>query len=133
VAAHASAVGNGRRYRQEQAAANGQVDQAARLDAAIKAAEDRLNAVSALRAMLAPGKFPQYLTELRTKTLLGVASELFGQLSDGEFGFAADFQIITRRSGATRSPRTLSGGEADSPAPPDEARKVIVGRPPSPG
>ena len=111
VAAHASAVGNGRRYRQEQAAANGQVDQAARLDAAIKAAEDRLNAVSALRAMLAPGKFPQYLTELRTKTLLGVASELFGQLSDGEFGFAPDFQIISRRSGATRSPRTLSGGE----------------------
>jgi DNA repair protein SbcC/Rad50 len=111
VAAHASAVGNGRRYRQEQAAASGQVDQAARLDTAIKAAEDRLAAVSALRAMLAPGKFPQYLTELRTKTLLGVASELFGQLSDGEFGFAADFQIITRRSGTTRSPRTLSGGE----------------------
>jgi exonuclease SbcC len=61
--------------------------------------------------MLASGKFPQYLTELRTKTLLGVASELLGQLSEDEFGFAQDFQIISRRSGATRSPRTLSGGE----------------------
>ena len=111
VAAHASAVGDGRRYREEQAAATGQVNQAARLDTAITTAEARLSAVSALRAMLAPGKFPQYLTELRTRTLLGVASELLGQLSDGEFGFAADFQIITRRSGATRSPRTLSGGE----------------------
>ena len=36
---------------------------------------------------------------------------MLGRLSNGEFGFAADFQIITRRSGATRSPRTLSGGE----------------------
>ena len=92
-------------------AASAQVEQAAQLDAAIRAVEDRLSAVTTLRAMLAPGKFPQYLTELRTRTLLGVASELLGQLSDGEFGFAAEFQIITRRSGETRSPRTLSGGE----------------------
>ena len=111
VAAHASARDAGRRYREEQATAQGQVDRAAQLGAAITAGEARLSAVSALRAMLAPGKFPQYLTELRTKTLLGVASELLGQLSDGEFGFAGDFQIISRRSGATRSPRTLSGGE----------------------
>jgi exonuclease SbcC len=111
VAAHASAVSDGLRHRAEQAAAGGQVDQTARLDAATAAGQARLSAVSDLRTMLAPGKFPQYLTELRTRTLLGVASDLLGQLSDGEFGFAADFQIITRRSGATRSPRTLSGGE----------------------
>ncbi len=111
VAAHASACDTSRRRRAEQAAAQGQVDRAARLDAAITAGEARLSAVSALRTMLASGKFPQYLTELRTKTLLGVASELLGQLSDGEFGFAEDFQIISRRSGATRSPKTLSGGE----------------------
>jgi exonuclease SbcC len=111
VAAHASACDTSRRHRQEQAAAQGQVAHAARLDAAITAGEVRLSAVSTLRTMLASGKFPQYLTELRTKTLLGVASELLGQLSDGEFGFAEDFQIISRHSGATRSPRTLSGGE----------------------
>jgi len=111
VAAHASARDAGRRYREEQAAAHGQVDRAAQLGAAVTAGQARLSAVSALRAMLAPGKFPQYLTELRTKTLLGVASDLLGQLSDGEFGFAGDFQIISRRSGAIRSPKTLSGGE----------------------
>jgi exonuclease SbcC len=111
VAAHASARDAGRLYRKEQATAQGQIDRAAQLGAAITAGQARLSAVSALRAMLAPGKFPQYLTELRTKTLLGVASDLLGQLSDGEFGFAEDFQIISRRSGATRSPKTLSGGE----------------------
>jgi exonuclease SbcC len=111
VAAHASAVDAARRHREQQATAQGQIAHAARLDAAITAGEARLSAVSALRTMLASGKFPQYLTELRTKTLLGVASELLGQLSEGEFGFAEDFQIISRRSGATRSPRTLSGGE----------------------
>ena len=65
--------------------------------------------------MLAPGKFPQYLTELRTKTLLGVASELLGQLSDDEFGFAADLQIITRRNGATRSPGPYPAERPSSP------------------
>ena len=111
VAAHARARDAGRRYREEAATAQAQVDRAAQLDAAVTAGQARLSAVGALRAMLAPGKFPQYLTELRTKTLLGVASELLGQLSDGEFGFAEEFQIISRRSGAIRSPKTLSGGE----------------------
>jgi exonuclease SbcC len=103
--------GDRRRYREEEATAQGQVNRAAQLGVAITAGEARLSAVSALRAMLAPGKFPQYLTELRTKTLLGVASELFGELSDGEFGFAEEFQIISRSTGAIRSHKTLSGGE----------------------
>jgi hypothetical protein len=46
--------------------------------------------------MLGAGKFLQYLTDKRTYALLGVASENFGRLSGGEFGFAEDFQIISR-------------------------------------
>jgi DNA repair protein SbcC/Rad50 len=53
----------------------------------------------------------QYLTDRRTRALLAVASETFGTLSRGEFGFGEDFQVVSRRSGAARSPKTLSGGE----------------------
>ena len=67
-------------------------------------------------------KVPQYLTELRTKTLLGVASELLGQLSEDEFGFAEDFQIISRRNGVTRSPRTLSAERPSSRPRPSRSR-----------
>jgi hypothetical protein len=47
------------------------------------------------RGMLANAKFLQYLTDRRTGALLAAASDIFGQLSSGEFGFAEDFQIIS--------------------------------------
>jgi DNA repair protein SbcC/Rad50 len=68
-------------------------------------------AVDRLRALLAEAKFPQYLTGQRTRSLLGLASDLFAELSGGQFGFAEDFQIVSRHSGSSRSPKTLSGGE----------------------
>ena len=71
----------------------------------------RLSAVDALRGLLGDAKFQQYLTDRRTHALLGVATGIFGRLSGGEFGFAEDFQIVSIRSGAARSPKTLSGGE----------------------
>ena len=111
VAAEASARDAAERHRADQAAAQSQIPQAASLDTAIRAGRARLNAVEALRGLLADAKFHQYLTDRRTRALLGVASEIFGRLSGGEFGFAEDFQIISRRSGAARSPKTLSGGE----------------------
>jgi len=67
--------------------------------------------VDTLRGLLADAKFLQYLTDRRTRALLGVATDIFGRLSGGEFGFAVDFQIVSLRSGAARSPKTLSGGE----------------------
>ena len=69
-------------------AAQEQIQQAAGLDTAIKAGKARLSAVDALRALLADGKFLQYLTDRRTLALLGAASDIFGRLSGGEFGFA---------------------------------------------
>jgi DNA repair protein SbcC/Rad50 len=111
VAAEQSASDAAERHLAVHADAESQIDKAERLDTAISAGHQKLTAVDALRSLLADAKFLQYLTDRRTHALLGVASELFGQLSDGEFGFAEDFLIISRRSRATRHPKTLSGGE----------------------
>jgi len=111
VAAETSARDAARQYRAEQTAAQRQIQQAASLDTAIQAGQARFSAVNALHGLLADAKFHQYLTDRRTRALLGVASDIFGRLSGREFGFAEDFQIISRRSGAARSPKTLSGGE----------------------
>ncbi|XHM65362.1 hypothetical protein ACE6JH_00010 [Streptomyces nigra] len=48
---------------------------------------------------------------LRTQALLGVASDLLGQMSDGRFGFADSFDIVSRNSGVAHPPNRLSGGE----------------------
>jgi DNA repair protein SbcC/Rad50 len=111
VAAEASAHDAALRHRAAQATAQSQILQAANLDTAIRAGRARLSAVEALRGLLGDAKFHQYLTDRRTRALLGVASEIFGRLSGGEFGFAQEFLIISRRSGAARDPKTLSGGE----------------------
>lgn len=87
------------------------IARATELDSAVDAGEARASALTALRAALRPAKFPAHLVTHRTATLLGLASELFAQLSSDEFGFAADFQIVARRTGAVRDPKTLSGGE----------------------
>jgi len=48
---------------------------------------------------------------LRTRALLGVASDLLGQMSDERFGFAENFDIVSRSSGVVHHPNRLSGGE----------------------
>jgi len=111
IAAETSARDAALRHRADQEAAQSQIQPAASLDAATKAGHARLSAVDTLRGLLADAKFLQYLTDRRTRALLGVATDIFGRLSGGEFGFAVDFQIVSLRSGAARSPKTLSGGE----------------------
>jgi exonuclease SbcC len=111
VAAESSAHHDAGRYRASQATAQSQIEPAAALDSAIRAGRDRLSAVDAVRGLLADAKFLTDLTQRRTHALLGVASDIFGRLSGGEFGFAEDFQIISRRTGGARGPKTLSGGE----------------------
>jgi DNA repair protein SbcC/Rad50 len=111
IGAETSARDAALRHRADQEAAQSQIQPAASLDAATKAGHARLSAVDTLRGLLADAKFLQYLTERRTRALLGVATDIFGRLSGGEFGFAVDFQIVSLRSGAARSPKTLSGGE----------------------
>jgi DNA repair protein SbcC/Rad50 len=112
LAAAASAARDAaRRHRDEQESARGQVRRAADLDRAIAAGRARHAALELLRKELAPARFPADLTSRRTLALLGVASDLLGRLSDGRFGFAADFQIVSRNSGVVHGAERLSGGE----------------------
>ncbi|TVZ05036.1 SMC family ATPase [Trebonia kvetii] len=111
VSGQTTARDDASRHRKNQATAEGQVQQAASLDAALRDGKARLSAVETLRGLLADGKFLRYLTDRRTRALLAVASEKFGTLSAGEFGFTEDFHVASRRSQAVRSPKTLSGGE----------------------
>ncbi|MFE9688154.1 SbcC/MukB-like Walker B domain-containing protein, partial [Streptomyces sp. NPDC006285] len=78
---------------------------------AITAGEARYEALEVLRRELVDAKFLGHLTTLRTHALLGVASDLLGQMSDGRFGFADDFDVISRCSGVAHHPNRLSGGE----------------------
>ena len=84
---------------------------AASLDDAIAAGQARASALAGLRSSLSRSRFPAHLIARRTKVPLGLASDLFGRLSGGEFGFSDDFQVVVRRSGSVRDPKTLSGGE----------------------
>ncbi|NUR63790.1 MAG: SMC family ATPase [Catenulispora sp.] len=87
------------------------VQPAADLDFAIAAGEARYQALDVLRRELVDAKFLGHLTILRTRALLGLASDLLGQMTDGRFGFADSFDIVSRSSGVVHHPNRLSGGE----------------------
>jgi exonuclease SbcC len=81
------------------------------LDAALSAGRARLGAVDTVRAQLTEAKFLGHLIARRTRALLAVAGDLFGELSGGRYGFGADFRVVSLSTGAARDPKTLSGGE----------------------
>ncbi|MYV98561.1 SbcC/MukB-like Walker B domain-containing protein, partial [Streptomyces sp. SID3343] len=60
---------------------------------------------------LTDATFLGYLTERRTRALLGIGSALLQQLSAGRLGFAENFRIVNRLTGTARGAKTLSGGE----------------------
>ncbi|MEU3411303.1 SMC family ATPase [Streptomyces sp. NPDC006658] len=111
VAAAAQATKEAEDQRCKQREAQDLIKPAADLDFAITAGEARYEALEVLRRELVDAKFLGHLTTLRTRALLGVASDLLGQMSDGRFGFADDFDIISRSSGVVHHPNRLSGGE----------------------
>ncbi|MFH8443419.1 AAA family ATPase [Streptomyces sp. NPDC018026] len=111
VAAAAQATKEAQDQRCRQREAQDLIKPAADLDFAITAGEARYEALEVLRRELVDAKFLGHLTTLRTRALLGVASDLLGQMSDGRFGFADDFDIISRSSGVAHHPNRLSGGE----------------------
>jgi DNA repair protein SbcC/Rad50 len=97
--------------RDRQHLAQSQIAHADQLDTALDAGRRQHLAWDGLCKHLTDAKFPAYLTELRTRSLLGVGSTLLDELSTGRLGFAENFRIVNRRSGIARSPKTLSGGE----------------------
>ncbi|MFF6961670.1 AAA family ATPase [Streptomyces sp. NPDC008317] len=111
VAAAARAAQEEQDQRDKQLQAQDLIQPAADLDYAIAAATARHEALEVLRRELVDAKFLGHLTMLRTQALLGVASDMLGQMSDGQFGFAESFDIVSRSSGVVHHPNRLSGGE----------------------
>jgi exonuclease SbcC len=111
VAGRATAKKEAKAQRTAQEAAQQQVRPAADLDFAIEAGEARLAALDVLRGELVDAKFLGHVTELNTQALLGIASDLLGQLTDLRFGFAGSFDIVSCNSGVVHTPSRLSGGE----------------------
>lgn len=113
VAAHASALGNGRRYREEQATANGQVERAAQLHATIGAGEAQGSARSAPSARCSPLASLPSTTELRTKTLLVPRPVTFALLPEwwrprpprGDAGLAHPIGFVVQFAGLAPSSR----------------------------
>ncbi|MEV6758276.1 AAA family ATPase [Streptomyces sp. NPDC051214] len=97
--------------RQKQRDAHDMIKPAAGLDFAITAGTARAQALDTLRRELVDARFLSHLTTLRTRALRDVASDLLGQMSDDRFGFADNFDIVSRTSGVNHPPTRLSGGE----------------------
>jgi exonuclease SbcC len=100
-----------RASRAAEQAARAQIERASVLDEAIKAGEYRREALKVVKENLTNAKFLTHLAERRTRDLLGTASELLEELTDGQLGFAERFQIASRATQTVRDPKTLSGGE----------------------
>ncbi|NKQ59062.1 SMC family ATPase [Amycolatopsis sp. K13G38] len=111
VATRATALKEAKAQRAAEKTAQQQIKPAADLDFAIEAGQARLAALDVLRGELVDAKFLGHLTELNTRALLGIASELLGQLTGLRFGFAETFEIVSRNSGIAHTPSRLSGGE----------------------
>ncbi|MEU2916345.1 SbcC/MukB-like Walker B domain-containing protein [Streptomyces massasporeus] len=111
VAAAAQSAKEAKDQRQKQREAQDLIKPATDLDFAISAGKARYEALEVLRRELVDAKFLNHLTTLRTSALLGVASDLLGQMSDGRLGFADGFDIVSRTSGVVHHPNRLSGGE----------------------
>ncbi|MFE6050410.1 AAA family ATPase [Kitasatospora sp. NPDC056446] len=111
VAAVAQATKEAEHQRQKSQEAQNLIKPAADLDFAITAGTARYEASEVLRRELVDAKFLGHLTALRTHALLGVASDLLGQMSENRFGFAENLDIISRSSGVVHHPNRLSGGE----------------------
>jgi len=92
--------------------------EATRLDEVLEPARRRWRQLEFLHEALGNrrGKgrlsFSQWLLEQRQQELLVLASRTFAQMSSGQYGFSAQFQVVDRASGQTRKPNTLSGGES---------------------
>jgi DNA repair protein SbcC/Rad50 len=91
--------------------AESQVEQAKLLDERSETLGRLRRACDEVARLLADGKFIRWMVERRQHALLEVASDRFREISSDRYGFAQDFQVVDRRTGAPRSAKTLSGGE----------------------
>ena len=87
------------------------IDVVAALDECLAVAAPFLANLRVLEVALRSQHFIAHLVDERERELLAEASRRLKAITDGRFGFVADFGIVDVRSGETRSPDSLSGGE----------------------
>ena len=93
------------------AAARETIAVVAALDERLAVAAPFLTNLRVLEVALRSQHFIAHLVDERERELLAEASRRLKAITDGRFGFVADFGIVDVRSGETRSPDSLSGGE----------------------
>ncbi|MFD9280255.1 AAA family ATPase [Streptomyces mirabilis] len=91
--------------------AQSQIPYAQTLDTALQEAKRQIAVWQSVCDQLTDAHFLSYLTERRTRALLGHGSRILKQLSGGVYAFTEDFRIVDLATNLTRSPETLSGGE----------------------
>ncbi len=93
-------------------AARAQIPLVAQLDDRITRGGAFLADLGAVHDLLGNSKYIGFLMHRRQQALLGVATNLLGEMSTGRFGFSEDFEVVDCYSGQPRSTSTLSGGES---------------------
>ncbi len=88
-----------------------QIAPARELDGRLAKAKPFLEALRETHRLLSDGQFVGHVVRSKQQALLAVASELLEGMSNGRYGFAADFDVVDRLSGQARDVKTLSGGE----------------------
>lgn len=106
-----TSAANGQTAARDLQQAEDQVGPARALDVRIAAGLALRAALADVAALLQDSKFLGFIMQRRQVALLGVASELFGGMTGGRFGFANDFRVVDRHTGQPRPVQTLSGGE----------------------
>lgn len=106
-----SAASDGRRATIDLDQAREQEPKAADLGRRISEGQDFVASLEEVAALLTDGRFIGHVVSRKQRALLAVASDIFGSITGGRYGFAEDFQVVDRLSGQPRSAKTLSGGE----------------------
>ena len=99
------------RATEDAAMAREQLPRAKQLEEVIGKAGGLLEALDELTKLLTDGRFIGRVVAYKQRTLLAVASEILGRMTENRYGFSEDFEIIDRLTGLPRGVKTLSGGE----------------------
>ncbi|MGH9008531.1 MAG: SbcC/MukB-like Walker B domain-containing protein, partial [Acidimicrobiia bacterium] len=99
------------RATEDAATARRHLPRAKELEEVIGKAGGLLEALDELTKLLTDGRFIGRVVAYKQRTLLAVASEILGRMTENRYGFSEDFEIIDRLTGLPRGVKTLSGGE----------------------
>jgi exonuclease SbcC len=99
------------RATEDAATARDHLPRAKELEEVIGKAGRLLEALDELTKLLTDGRFIGRVVVYKQKTLLAVASEILGRMTENRYGFSEDFEIVDRLTGLPRGVKTLSGGE----------------------